>query len=65
MSKQTPQQKQPRQRIRRMALAELFGVNKRTIDLWTKRGALPKPHKMPGSHVPLWYLDEIPNPKPF
>jgi hypothetical protein len=47
-----------RKRIRRRELAEQFSVNIRTIDAWAKTGALPKPHKLPGSRVPLWYVDE-------
>ena len=50
-----------RKRIRRAALAELFGVNIRTIDLWSRIGTLPKPHYLPGSNIPLWFEDEIPN----
>ena len=48
-----------RKRIRRQALAELFGVNIRTIDHWAKHGVIPKPHYLKGSRVPLWYDDEI------
>jgi hypothetical protein len=53
--------REPRKRIRRAALAEVFGVNIRTIDLWAKTGTLPSPHYLPGSKVPLWFVDEIPN----
>ena len=53
--------KQPRKRIRRAALATLFDVNVRTIDLWAQCGTLPKPHKLPGSNIPLRFEDEIPN----
>ena len=64
MTKQhTPTPKQPRKRIRRAALAELFNVNIRTIDAWSKHGTLPAPHYLPGSRVPLWFEDEIPNTK--
>jgi len=48
-----------RKRIRRRELAEQFSVNIRTIDAWAKTGALPKPHYLPGSRVPLWYADEV------
>jgi hypothetical protein len=56
--------KEPRKRIRRLALAELFDVDVRTIDLWAKQGTLPAPHYLNGSRVPLWFADEIPNNKP-
>jgi hypothetical protein len=52
-----------RKRIRRQALAELFGVNIRTIDHCAKHGVIPKPHYLEGSRVPLWYADEIPEDK--
>jgi hypothetical protein len=48
-----------RRRIRRRELAEQFSVNIRTIDAWAKTGALPKPHYLPGSRVPLWYVDDV------
>jgi phage terminase Nu1 subunit (DNA packaging protein) len=57
------QQNQPRKRIRRGKLAELFCVNIRTIDGWAKRGVIPAPHYMPGSRIPLWFEDQIPNLK--
>jgi hypothetical protein len=59
----------PRKRIRRAKLAELFGVNVRTIDYWwqdkTREGkpkvrVLPPPHYLPGSPIPFWFEDEIP-----
>jgi len=50
-----------RRRVRRHELAEQFSVNIRTIDAWAKTGALPAPHYMAGSRVPLWYEDEIPD----
>jgi hypothetical protein len=59
-TKHTPK-KQPRKRIRRAALADLFGVHIRTVDLWAKVGTLPAPHYLPGSRTPLWFEDEIPN----
>jgi phage terminase Nu1 subunit (DNA packaging protein) len=52
-----------RKRIRRQALAELFGVNIRTVDFWAKNGVIPKPHYLEGSRTPLWYADEIPEDK--
>jgi len=48
-----------RKRIRRQVLAELFGVNIRTVDYWAKHGVIPKPHYLEGSRVPFWYDDEI------
>jgi hypothetical protein len=53
-----------RKRIRRAALAEQFCVNVRTIDAWSKTGALPPPHYMPGSRMPMWYEDEIDRSSP-
>jgi hypothetical protein len=48
-----------RKRIRRHGLAEHFDVNIRTIDAWARRGVLPAPHYLPGSKVPLWFVDEV------
>jgi hypothetical protein len=48
-----------RKRWRRKALAELFGVNERTIDGWAKKGTLPAPHYLDGSPIPFWFDDEI------
>jgi len=48
-----------RKRWRRKALAELFGVNDRTIDGWAKKGILPPPHYLDGSPIPFWFDDEI------
>ena len=49
---------QPRKRIRRAKLAEHFDVNIRTIDAWSKKGVLPKPHYLEGSEIPYWFTDE-------
>jgi hypothetical protein len=48
-----------RKRWRRKALAELFGVNDRTIDGWAKKGILPPPHYLAGSPIPFWDDAEI------
>jgi hypothetical protein len=47
-----------RKRIRRRGLADHFCVDIRTIDAWARKGVLPKPHFLPGSYVPLWFVDE-------
>jgi hypothetical protein len=47
-----------RQRIRRHSLAEHFDVDIRTIDAWSKKGVLPRPHYLTGSPIPYWYTDE-------
>jgi hypothetical protein len=57
-------QREPRKRIRRAELAELFGVHIRTIDYWAKHGIIPPPHYLAGSVIPLWYRDQIPEGKP-
>jgi len=62
MSIEHAPQREPRKRIRRAKLAELFGVHIRTVDYWAKHGIIPAPHYLVGSRVPLWYRDEIPEP---
>jgi hypothetical protein len=47
-----------RKRIRRHDLAEHFSVDIRTIDAWAKKGVLPEPHYLEGSHIPFWFTDE-------
>jgi hypothetical protein len=49
-----------RQRWRRKAVAEHFGVNIRTVDLWVKRGVIKPPLYLPGSPIPFWFVDELP-----
>jgi hypothetical protein len=61
MSLEHSPSKQLRKRVRRAALAKLFDVNIRTVDGWAKRGVIPAPHYLPGSKIPLWFEDEIPN----
>jgi hypothetical protein len=71
MSLEHALQREPRKRIRRAKLAELFGVNIRTIDYWWKGNpkkpdkpkVLPPPHYLDGSVIPFWYDDEIPEGK--
>jgi hypothetical protein len=52
-------QREPRKRIRRRGLADLYSVDIRTIDSWSRRGVIPRPHFVPGSRIPLWFLDEV------
>jgi hypothetical protein len=64
MSIEHATQREPRKRIRRAKLAELFGVHIRTIDYWAKHGIIPAPHYLAGSVIPFWWSDEIPEGKP-
>jgi hypothetical protein len=63
MSLEHAPQREPRKRIRRSGLAKLFDVDIRTIDGWAKRGVISPPHYLPGSTIPFWFVDEIPEDK--
>ena len=53
-----------RKRIRKIPLAQHFGVTTKTIENWVKDEILPPPHYLDGSPIPFWYEDEIPEDKP-
>jgi predicted DNA-binding transcriptional regulator AlpA len=47
----------PKTFLRKRAVAERYGVNKRTVDRWSEDGRLPRP--IYRGIVPLWDLSEL------